>query len=149
MKSFVDRNHWANTEKIEANCKRIDVQNGKFTCVVKVYETGTIQVQGVESKLREALLEAQKAIENGESYRIRQSWRTTSVSLVPPAWEDARAAAGIPYIRLHDLRHEAASRLFEKGLNVMEAASVTGHKTLSMLKRYTHLNPTDIAKKLG
>ena len=65
------------------------------------------------------------------------------------AWESARAAAGIPGIRFHDLRHEAASRLFEKGLNVMEAASVTGHKTLSMLKRYTHLNPTDIAKKLG
>lgn len=64
-------------------------------------------------------------------------------------WEAARTAAGIPDIRLHDLRHEAASRLFEKGLNVMEAASVTGHKTLSMLKRYTHLNPTDIAKKLG
>jgi integrase len=65
------------------------------------------------------------------------------------AWEAARAAAGIPDIRLHDLRHEATSRLFEKGLNVMEAASVTGHKTLGMLKRYTHLNPSDIAKKLG
>ena len=64
-------------------------------------------------------------------------------------WDAARIAAGIPNIRLHDLRHEAASRLFEKGLNVMEAASVTGHKTLAMLKRYTHLNPTDIAKKLG
>jgi len=64
-------------------------------------------------------------------------------------WESARTAAGVPDIRLHDLRHEAASRLFEKGLNVMEAASVTGHKTLSLLKRYTHLNPTDIAKKLG
>ncbi len=64
-------------------------------------------------------------------------------------WDSARNAANIPDIRLHDLRHEAASRLFEKGLNVMEAASVTGHKTLSMLKRYTHLNPSDIAKKLG
>ncbi len=64
-------------------------------------------------------------------------------------WEAARAAAGIPDVRLHDMRHEGTSRLFEKGLNVMEAASVTGHKTLSMLKRYTHLNPTDIAKKLG
>ena len=64
-------------------------------------------------------------------------------------WETATTAVGIPDLRLHDLRHEAASRLFEKGLNVMEAASVTGHKTLSMLKRYTHLNPTDIAKKLG
>ena len=28
--------------------------------------------------------------------------------------------------RFHDLRHEAASRFFEKGLNVMEAAAVTG-----------------------
>lgn len=64
-------------------------------------------------------------------------------------WETARTAANIPDIRFHDMRHEAASRLFEKGLNVIEAASVTGHKTLSMLKRYTHLNPTDIAKKLG
>lgn len=72
-----------------------------------------------------------------------------TMSQLRDAWEAARTAAGIPDIRLHDLRHEAASRLFEKGLNVMEAASVTGHKTLSMLKRYTHLNPTDIAKKLG
>lgn len=65
------------------------------------------------------------------------------------AWESARKSAGISDIRFHDLRHEATSRLFEKGLNVMEAASVTRHKTLSMLKRYTHLNPTNIAKKLG
>lgn len=65
------------------------------------------------------------------------------------AWENAMGAAGIQDMRFHDLRHEAASRLFEKGLNVMEAASVTGHKTLSMLKRYTHLNPADIARKLG
>lgn len=67
IKSFVDRNRWANTEKTEGNCKRIDVQNGKFSCVVKVYETGTVQVQGAESKLREALLEAKKAIENEEN----------------------------------------------------------------------------------
>ncbi|OMW08633.1 integrase [Burkholderia pseudomallei] len=52
-------------------------------------------------------------------------------------------------IRLHDLRHEATSRLFEKGLNPMEVASITGHKTLSMLQRYTHLRAEDLAKKLG
>lgn len=51
--------------------------------------------------------------------------------------------------RFHDLRHEAASRLFEKGLNLMEVASITGHKTLQMLKRYTHLRAEDLAKKLG
>lgn len=52
-------------------------------------------------------------------------------------------------LRLHDLRHEATSRLFEKGLNTMEAASVTGHKTLRMLQRYTHLRAKNIAQKLG
>jgi len=39
-------------------------------------------------------------------------------------------------LRFHDLRHEAASRLFEKGLNPMEVASMTGHKSMQMLKRY-------------
>jgi integrase len=57
--------------------------------------------------------------------------------------------AGISGLRLHDLRHEATSRFFEKGLNVMEVASVTGHKTLQMLKRYTHLSATDLATRLG
>lgn len=52
-------------------------------------------------------------------------------------------------LRLHDLRHEATSRLFEKDLDTMEVASVTGHKTLSMLKRYTHLKAKKLAKKLG
>lgn len=52
-------------------------------------------------------------------------------------------------LRLHDLRHEATSRFFEKGLNLMESATITGHKDLRMLKRYTHLRAEDLAKKLG
>ncbi len=51
-------------------------------------------------------------------------------------------------LRFHDLRHEATTRFFERGLNLMEVASITGHKTLAMLKRYTHLRPEDLAKKL-
>ena len=31
----------------------------------------------------------------------------------------------------------------------MEAASGTGHKTLQMLKHYTHLRAEDLAKRLG
>lgn len=61
----------------------------------------------------------------------------------------ATTAAKIEDLRFHDLRHEATSRLFEKGLNAMEAAAVTGHKTLQMLKRYTHLRAEDLAAKLG
>ena len=52
-------------------------------------------------------------------------------------------------MRFHDLRHEATSRLFEKGLNPMEVASMTGHKSMQMLKRYTHVEAAKVAAKLG
>ena len=57
--------------------------------------------------------------------------------------------AGIAGLTFHDLRHEATSRLFEKGFNPMEVSTITGHKTLQMLKRYTHLRAEDLAKRLG
>ncbi|MHB8454882.1 MAG: site-specific integrase [Acidiferrobacterales bacterium] len=52
-------------------------------------------------------------------------------------------------LRFHDLRHEATSRLFEKGLNPMQVAAITGHKTLQMLKRYTHLRAEDLVALIG
>jgi integrase len=52
-------------------------------------------------------------------------------------------------LRFHDLRHEATSRFFECGLNPMQVAAITGHKTLQMLKRYTHLKAEDLARLLG
>ena len=65
------------------------------------------------------------------------------------SWRRALAHAGIEGLTFHDLRHEATSRLFEKGLNPMQVAAITGHKTLQMLKRYTHLRAEDLAKLLG
>lgn len=67
VKSYIDRSKWLNSERTEGTSKRIDVQSGKFSCAVKVYETGTIQIQGADSKLKEALNEAKKAIDNGEN----------------------------------------------------------------------------------
>jgi len=51
-------------------------------------------------------------------------------------------------LRFHDLRHTAITKMAGKLSNVLELSAVTGHKTLGMLKRYTHLNPEDLAKKL-
>ena len=64
-------------------------------------------------------------------------------------WGRASRRAGIKGLHFHDLRHEGTSRLFEKGLNIMEVSAITGHKDLKMLKRYTHLKAEDLALKLG
>ncbi len=68
---------------------------------------------------------------------------------ISQAFERVCKAAGIEGLTFHDLRHEATSRLFEKGLNPMQVAAITGHKTLQMLKRYTHLRAEDLVGMLG
>jgi integrase len=41
-------------------------------------------------------------------------------------------------LHLHDLRHDGISRLFEIGRNIPQVAAVSGHRSWSSLKRYTH-----------
>jgi len=66
------------------------------------------------------------------------------------AFEAACKRAGIDDYTWHDLRHEALSRLAERGdMTVLELAEVSGHKTIQMLKRYTHLQAEKLAKKLN
>lgn len=64
-------------------------------------------------------------------------------------WEAARTEAGCPDLRFHDLRHEAVSRLFELGLDVVTVSEISGHKTMSVLKDYAHLRPNNIAQQLN
>jgi integrase len=65
------------------------------------------------------------------------------------AFEHLRVRAGLDDFHFHDLRHEAVSRLFEKGLNIAEVSAISGHKELKMLQRYTHLRAEDLVSRLG
>lgn len=64
------------------------------------------------------------------------------------AWRRTMERSGIENLTFHDLRHEAVSRFFEKGLSVPEVALISGHRDFRMLFRYTHMRPEDVAAKL-
>lgn len=68
---------------------------------------------------------------------------------VTHAFQRACVRAKIDGLHFHDLRHEATSRFFEQDFGIQEVAAITGHKTLQMLKRYTHLRAEDLAVKLA
>ncbi|MGI3899321.1 MAG: tyrosine-type recombinase/integrase [Janthinobacterium lividum] len=51
-------------------------------------------------------------------------------------------------LHFHDLRHEATSRLFERGLTVAEVMSITGHSTTDMVDRYSHYSASLVLDKL-
>jgi integrase len=92
-----------------------------------------------------------RAIETLEELPRRLDGKVWSMrpDSITQAFERVCSSAGIEGLTFHDLRHEATSRLFEKGLNPMEVAAITGHKTLQMLKRYTHLRAEDLVGRLG
>ena len=72
-----------------------------------------------------------------------------SADAISAAMIDTRHRAGIRDLRFHDLRHEATSRLFEQtDLDVMEIKSITGHKSLQMLARYSHLRTERLVARL-
>jgi integrase len=96
---------------------------------------------------------------NGEDRTIRLSNKACSVleSLVPKAsgpvftykgkpikrvktaFNTARKKAGMEDVRFHDLRHTFASRLVQGGIPLYDVMHLTGHKSLAMVQRYSHL----------
>ncbi len=64
-------------------------------------------------------------------------------------FESACKRVGIEDLHFHDLRHTAITNMASKFSNILELSAVTGHRQLSMLKRYYHPRAEDLALKLG
>jgi len=134
---------------LETAMRRGEIANAKWRdldlseCVLRVPETKTGEPRTIP--LSRKAIEVIESISEVESDFIF-GLRAESIS---QAFDRACERADIRNLHFHDLRHEATSRLFEKGLNPMQVSAITGHKTFEMLKRYTHLKATDLVKLLN
>lgn len=63
-------------------------------------------------------------------------------------WDNIKTSLGLSDLRFHDLRHEAVSRLVEAGFSDQEVSAISGHRSMQMLKRYTHLRAEDLIDRL-
>jgi integrase len=63
-------------------------------------------------------------------------------------WQEIKRTEGLKDFHFHDLRHEAVSRLVEAGFSDQEVSAISGHKSMQMLKRYTHLRAEDLVGRL-
>jgi integrase len=89
---------------------------------------------------------AAEALEHGD--RKSEAIFPMTGNAVKLAWRRLKQKHNIAGVRFHDLRHEAISSLFERGLSLPEVALISGHKDPRMLMRYTHLRAEELAKKL-
>lgn len=78
--------------------------------------------------------------ESGELF----PFRSKSISHL---WWSACQVLGVEDLHIHDLRHEAICRLFERGYSIQEVAQFSLHESWSTLRRYTHLRPADVPQR--
>jgi integrase len=109
--------------------------------------------------VREALVEAAKVRPLKGDFVFFDPQRPERPKTIDSVWNACRAEARLlndrddPLDRvvLHTTRHTAVTKLLRGGANLAQAAAVSGHQTLAMLKRYEHLaaqDAVDLAEKL-
>ncbi len=69
--------------------------------------------------------------------------------MINKLWNQVLERAEIQNLHFHDLRHEATSRFVEAGLSDQQVSSITGHKSMQMLRRYTHLRNEDLVNLIS
>jgi len=111
------------------------------TALLPMTKNGTARVVPL-SRRAVAVLQALPKADIGPVFPL-------SYMVVNNCFVDACKRAQIVNLHFHDLPHTATSRLAEKLPNVIELASVTGHQTIQMLKRYYHPKAEILAQKLG
>ena len=134
---------------IETAMRRGELLNLKWEDIDLEKQVAHLEMTKNGSKRDVPLSKRAKEILSGMPHSISGRVFPLTEDSVKGLWSRVSKRTGIYDLRFHDLRHEATSRLFEKGLNIMEVSAITGHKDLRMLKRYTHLRAEDLAKKLG
>ena len=133
---------WSDIDFTKSIAVLDDTKNGDR----RIVPLSTIAVQVLHSLPRRI---------GGEVFRLTVSSVSHAFLAAVRAARKAYANAGgqderyLVDIHLHDLRHEAASRLVERGFHLLEIMSVTGHRDTKMLKRYVHPKAEELARRLG
>lgn len=125
-----------------------DVDIERCTATIRMSKNGHSRTIPLSS-LAVAILETTIAVMSKKDKASNERIFPITALALRLAWVRLAKRAKIDDLHFHDLRHEAISRFFEKGLTVPEVASISGHKDIRMLLRYAHADKGTLAEKLN
>nr|WP_067286844.1 site-specific integrase [Marinobacterium profundum] len=78
--------------------------------------------------------------EGENDYLFVSSTTGERMTTIHKVWDRLRNKAGLPHLRLHDLRHQYASFLVNSGRTLYEVQQILGHSSPTVTQRYAHLS---------
>ena len=133
---------WA-TVDLEHNIIIVEATNTKSKKLKRVPINSKLRKVLIEQKLKRVLMNMRFLNPEGKPYQRRDSLKRYI--------ERACRRAGIKRPRFHDLRHSAATRMVEKGANIVAVKRMLGHADINTTMRYVHPDDSlkDAAEKLA
>lgn len=145
------------TEVLELRWQDVKLEDS--VAIVTETKNGKARALPLVSDVKALLADASKVRPLRSDYVFFDPRKPGRPKTIDTAWIACRKAAGLfndredqlDRVVLHTTRHTAVTKLLKGGANTAQAAVVSGHRTLAMLKRYEHLAAQDaveIAEKL-
>ena len=113
--------------KTEAGERVIPLNADAWNAILSLYR----RARGLGEVQRDHFLFFACKSSHFDQARPQASWRT--------AWRNLRAAAGLPRLRFHDLRHHAITELAESQASESTVMAIAGHVSPKILAHYSHV----------
>lgn len=114
----------------------------------RVLRLGTSKTGGREVPLSPTAIETLLELRGNRARNANDPLVELTYEQLKAAWMRACERAGIEHVRLHDLRHTAATRCALKYGNVFLVQALTGHKSLSQVQRYVNVSADDLVRRM-
>jgi integrase len=139
-------------EALNARWVDIDRKNRTWT----VLATNSKSKQRRSIPLNDAAMAVMDELDSEQSsewlFNSARGDGTQRLTDIHKVWQKIRQEAGLPWLRLHDLRHNFASMLVNSGRTLYEVQQILGHSDSKVTERYAHLSTAtlqDAANSVG
>jgi len=133
-------------EALSATWDDVDVGRRAFT--IRAGRSKSKKLRSVP--LNDSAVEVLKSLDTREAGGpLFRGARGEPLRYVAKVWGRLRREAGLPRLRLHDLRHQFASFLVNDGRTLYEVQQILGHSSSKVTERYAHLSTRTLQEAAG
>lgn len=132
-------------EALRCTIGQIDEANRVWRVPASNTKARKIRAIPLNDSALDVLAQLRKLGSQGEYLFVNKKTGKPYTTIVK-TWSNMRLKAGLPHVRIHDLRHQYASFLVNAGRTLFEVQQILGHSDPSVTQRYSHLSTKSLSE---